>query len=1078
MAEFSAADEDFIENQLEGDSLRIIEPVQDDEVALDSIAAKLLREKLWLTALELHTELLESGRELPRLRDYFSNPGNFEQQTVTKYELTPGASIQRTASAQTLDSLDFGRYSDDGEKQTDERLAVLEFELRKAKETIQSLKASLTKAAESDLCVSPDLQVSSGDPIKPHEQRALNYLVNEYLMNNGYRLTSITFADENENQDFEDWGDVGLNVPSPPDLVQLYRDYGQHLKPVQSDSSDFSCMVHLEEDAMEKERDGFTQLKEQLEGEISDLKEQLIMVTKGHELLAKSMADAATEWREEGLLTESPSTALVQSPASDFVSNAGLYNLPNVPVIQDVEGDSEIEVTVEATDDQPIDIRSTERDFAGQADGEEDHAYSIDILKANRNISESFQEALEHLAQPQKPLSDNRITTEVQKVAASGDEVVLMLARCLPYVIPNILLNKREELLPLILCTASLHPVSDERDKLLNLLFNLIKKPDEDQRHTILTGCVTYAHIVGPTRAETELLPQCWEQINHKLPERRLLVAEACGALTPYLPTVIRSSLVLSMLQQMLEDDKTDAVREAVTHSLGLLMAYIDDEDKHQQCQDLLLKLLLDGSDKVYRAALQTFLPSLAAWSLELNKLQSCTISRVYDKLEELTSGPYPTSLDETRLCLLLECLKRLVPILFMSVLQSGPYCDSLPSDPPELEVGRFPKGDSPLQDLSVMLGSDTLVLSLVAAYDQTLSEEWFQPWAELDWVYRELIPNQLQMLRRLEVNLARTVHSYSQFFYSLCKTFGRAFTRSKIKPQFAGLMKLSDEELDQVSRGETALTSCVVPVYAAGVLGVFPLEEERKELSIFLFDVLVILCMCGAPLDTLRAAFTEMWQVRISTVPAFGTVIETATQREVVEKAHMQFQGFLDDPIYKDAHAMHVEVIHTLSRIGPNTEPRFRDDFILPRLAILAANNNHTMNETKKRDVAMVLFEAYSALSCCFVSEQLIREALLSGMRCLHRDMALIAPDHEEIVGSMIREFEVKLESLQPVDGGANFAVAAAPSAAGTSTSAMPSQLAGGNLGGEVKAAMMSKFKDFKDKSSVLPIANIFKKK
>jgi hypothetical protein len=49
---------------------------------------------------------------------------------------------------------------------------------------------------------SPD--ASSGkhlnEPIKPHEQRALNFLVNEYLLLHGYKLTSITFADENENQ--------------------------------------------------------------------------------------------------------------------------------------------------------------------------------------------------------------------------------------------------------------------------------------------------------------------------------------------------------------------------------------------------------------------------------------------------------------------------------------------------------------------------------------------------------------------------------------------------------------------------------------------------------------------------------------------------------------------------------------------------------------------------------------------------------------------------------------------------------------------------------------------------------------
>ena len=45
----------------------------------------------------------------------------------------------------------------------------------------------------------------------------------------------------------------------------------------------------------------------------------------------------------------------------------------------------------------------------------------------------------------------------------------------------------------------------------------------------------------------------------------------------------IRSSLVLSMLQQMLSDDKTEEVREAVVRSLGLLMGFIDDPDKYDK---------------------------------------------------------------------------------------------------------------------------------------------------------------------------------------------------------------------------------------------------------------------------------------------------------------------------------------------------------------------------------------------------------------------------------------------------------------------------------------------------------------
>lgn len=69
----------------------------------------------------------------------------------------------RTPSFSTLDSLELSRYSDDSNRENDERVAgmliyqwhqssfnisylVLEFELRKAQETIKSLRGSLTKA--------------------------------------------------------------------------------------------------------------------------------------------------------------------------------------------------------------------------------------------------------------------------------------------------------------------------------------------------------------------------------------------------------------------------------------------------------------------------------------------------------------------------------------------------------------------------------------------------------------------------------------------------------------------------------------------------------------------------------------------------------------------------------------------------------------------------------------------------------------------------------------------------------------------------------------------------------------------
>ena len=130
-------------------------------------------------------------------------------------------------------------------------------------------------------------------------------------------------------------------------------------------------------------------------------------------------------------------------------------------------------------------------------------------------------------------------------------------------------------------------------------------------------------------------------QLNHKHYERRLLVAESCGVLAPYIPVSsessprnefyyltpfqpeLRGSLVLSMLKQMLCDDKAESVRQAVVKSLGVIVAFIDDEDKFKQCWELMLRALSDPSQLVVTSTYSILLPALAAWSFELDTLES-----------------------------------------------------------------------------------------------------------------------------------------------------------------------------------------------------------------------------------------------------------------------------------------------------------------------------------------------------------------------------------------------------------------------------------------------------------------------
>lgn len=228
-------------------------------LAYEDIATKLLKDHYFLTALELHTELVESGKELPQLREFFSNPGNFEQHVSRASDFS---SMHRTPSQATLDSLDTARYSEDGGGDrggSGGDVAVLEFELRKARETINALRANLTQFADGESTLDKSSKdISDQRSLKPHEKRALNFLINEYLLLQDYKLTSITFSDENPEQEFEDWDDVGLNMPRPAGLVSLFRGNTTSISAPKVDAStetswvcvEMACQTELDESSV------------------------------------------------------------------------------------------------------------------------------------------------------------------------------------------------------------------------------------------------------------------------------------------------------------------------------------------------------------------------------------------------------------------------------------------------------------------------------------------------------------------------------------------------------------------------------------------------------------------------------------------------------------------------------------------------------------------------------------------------------------------------------------------------------------------------------------------------------------
>lgn len=1044
-------------------------------VSVDVIAAQLLRDQYILTALEFHTELLEAGRELPRLRDYFSNPGNFERQSGTPpakdQVLGPGGPLNRAGSISTLDSLDFARYSDDGNRETDERVAESEVPSQERK----NFKSS------------PEIQ----EPIRPLEKRALNFLVNEYLLKNEYKLSSITFSDENDDQDFELWDDVGLNIPKPPDLLQLYRSCGTPLSSPR-DMADVSVGVDfgdLPGNCIAHDPPKKPDLSQQQTEVVQELEYQISLLNNEKQNLAEQIKKLQCEIQTLKRTVSSPPPATLdlgsQNTSNPFSSSAATACSADPLSVPPTDNGKYLDIRGVSEPDNNADNLSTQNtsQFHQQSHNKLKSKPPVQFDQPNRKLSPAFQQALLSFC---RMCSDSRLGAEVSRIADSEESVMLMLGRCLPHIVPNVLLAKREELIPLILCTACLHPEPKERDQLLHILFNLIKRPDDEQRQMILTGCVAFARHVGPTRVEAELLPQCWEQINHKYPERRLLVAESCGALAPYLPKEIRSSLVLSMLQQMLTEDKADMVREAVVKSLGIIMGYIDDPDKYSQGFELMLLSLGDPSERVVSAVHQVFIPAFAAWTTELGTLHTALIPSLLARIEKLlTQGEH--GLDEHKLHVFLSALQSLIPPLFAVVLQNAPFTSraKLHGDIPAIEVTRFPRPASPLQDVATIIGNRELLSALLQLYDHQLEHEGTTGWDSLLWVVNQLLPQLIEIVGRINVTSSTCVHEFSRFFWRFCRTFGKIFTNTKVKPQFQEILRLSEENVD-ASAGNGILTKATVPIYATGVLTCYNQEEDRKLLVGFLEDVMTTLSLSHAPLDSLKASFVELganpvyhellltvlWygvvhtsalvrctaarmfellvkgvnetlvaqrvvpalitlssdpeiSVRISTIPAFGTIMETVTQKELLERVKMQLASFLEDPQYQDQHSLHMEIIRTFGRVGPNAEPRFRDEFVLPHLHKLALANNSQSVENKRIDIATQLFEAYSALSCCFISEEVMVNHFLPGLRCLRADMEQLSPEHEVILNSMIKECEIKVENRAMADPQGSMSIA-----------------------------------------------------
>jgi hypothetical protein len=268
-------------------------------------------------------------------------------------------------------------------------------------------------------------------------------------------------------------------------------------------------------------------------------------------------------------------------------------------------------------------------------------------------------------------------------------------------------------------------------------------------------------------------------------------------------------------------------------------------------------------------------------------------------------------------------------------------------------------------------------------------------------------------------------------------------------------LSVLWDCVMNQSSLVRAAAAQCFEPAVRAGGI-------SEQQISSRIVPALVTLAGDSCP------------DVRAASVGALGAVIECVSGRAILDKVYMQFQTLMDDPAYRDEHALTVALIRAIGKAGPSSEPRFRDDFILPHLTALAVRNSTATSESvgRRTEVALALFEAYSSVSCCFFGSQLISGVFLPGLRCLQVDLQQLSADHATVVGSMIREFEDRLDTTASGGGSSNnsSAVSATTNGGSSSMAVAAVSATGGQQpahGDAIKSKVLSHIKDVKDRAS-----------
>ncbi|KYQ93225.1 hypothetical protein DLAC_05867 [Tieghemostelium lacteum] len=846
----------------------------------EDIAKFLLSKGYYLTALEFYQELLEDdGTELESLKQYFSNQAPTDRLDNNNQIFNHKSSTPTTTNNNNNNS---------AEKQ---RISSLEQELKHAKEEINKLRSqqitsnngqqqvkspTVSNSNTSDSISSSisqedkeTLKQLSKEKIKSHELKILNYLTKQYLIKNNYSLTAVSLSEETE-EDYRQWSDLKINGVEPPSILTMYRYFFEN--------GDAGI-----QGAISKAMGEISKLKKDLLDTESNWRES----KKKLQLLQKEKDDLSDKNKEYEQRFEDISKRF-KSGQNDITSSTS--NLLSSPILksQDTSKNSNTTsnqhsttttttttVKSEINQDNLSVMRKTFRSLI------EKRRQTVAFRIVSNNIDDESEISL-------------RVAEEVDRIRtleSDNQSIVKIVADSLPHIAKGVLINKREELIPLILIVIYNHPDENVRFSLTKFLFNLNKKPNEVQRHVIMRGCMQLASIIGPARTETEILSQCWEMLTEKHPEKRVLVADSCGCLAQFVNAELRLSLILSILQR-LGEDKSKLVKEAVAKNFSLLINFFESSDKYQQVEESFKKLLYDQDVEVQVAARSYFLPSLANWADLLESLNSrlanMLLTELYNILSKYMSQKDEVKIQESDIIKtdqLLLCLSDIIPRIYQSIVASSPFVTEKDAKSIETEYNKqealyqfqltnYSSTNNINSSQSIMninneninnnnnssnssdnnenrnstnivtnssiriaILGDQEIQKLTVAFEQYIqsmvTNDVPQSWNSLEWIANDFLSKLIKIISCIPLYNNILIIQLSKTINKFCLTFGQTFTKKIVKNAFL-------RELQKDPKSEETKKYRVLSVFTAGVLTTLP----SSELLNFLKDIIVLISM------------------------------------------------------------------------------------------------------------------------------------------------------------------------------------------------------------------------------------------